>query len=259
MSEYRQPVGSEAGNILCRVQKPATYPDRFPVPDACVAWDSPCPEYAPIVYDAPRAESPQAKAGDYADHIDPRQVDWSKRLTFSGPLHFNKTGYPLNPGGRTGIEGRGILNAWGPTVAVDAIITRDGPTDETELLIITRADNHHYGLPAGKFNVNARNEPWETPSQVASRETREETGADLDFTKAREVFRGYVDDERNTDNAWMESIALHCHLEQEEAAHLVLAAQETDAEHPEWRVITPELLDSLNASNGLMVRAVLGI
>lgn len=32
--------------------------------------------------------------------------------------------FPLNPIGRTGIQGRGVLGRWGPNHAADPIITR---------------------------------------------------------------------------------------------------------------------------------------
>jgi hypothetical protein len=31
---------------------------------------------------------------------------------------------PLNPSGRTGLIGRGLLNFWGPNQAIEAIVTR---------------------------------------------------------------------------------------------------------------------------------------
>lgn len=34
-------------------------------------------------------------------------------------------------------------------------------------------------------------------------------------TNAKIVYRGYVDDARNTDNAWIETVALHFHCERE--------------------------------------------
>lgn len=38
----------------------------------------------------------------------------------------------------------------------------------------------------------------------------EELVANL-FKQGREVYRGYVDDPRNTDNAWMETVAVNFH------------------------------------------------
>ena len=42
------------------------------------------------------------------------------------------------------------------------------------------------------------------------------------FESGKEVYRGYVDDPRNTDNAWMETTAMHFHCEQEMGEMLYL-------------------------------------
>jgi ADP-ribose pyrophosphatase len=255
MSEKNFSSQVAAANAVSRTRQPDDYPTRFPVPDALTDWRVEFPGYAPVMHDAPRAESPKAKPGDYADPADPNEVNWQGRSSHTGPILRDMYGYPLNPLGRTGIApGRGKLNAWGPTKAVDAIVTYTTESGETALLVIVRTDNGKTGLPAGKLNVNSQNEVIESTVAAAGRETLEETGAALDFADAREVYSGYADDERNTDNAWMETVALHKHLSQEAASQLVLAAQEADASQPQWRVITPELLLSLNANNGDVVR-----
>lgn len=35
-----------------------------------------------------------------------------------------QNGYPLNPVGRTGMSGRGVLGRWGPNHAADPVVTR---------------------------------------------------------------------------------------------------------------------------------------
>lgn len=45
------------------------------------------------------------------------------RKSFIGSYIINN-GKPLNPVGRTGLEGRGILGRWGPNHAADPIVTR---------------------------------------------------------------------------------------------------------------------------------------
>lgn len=45
----------------------------------------------------------------------------------------------------------------------------------TQVLLIRRRDYRAWGLPGGKF------EPGETPAQAAQRETREETGLDVEI------------------------------------------------------------------------------
>ena len=39
-------------------------------------------------------------------------------------MYSVKDGRPLNPVGRTGLAGRGILGKWGPNHAADPIVTR---------------------------------------------------------------------------------------------------------------------------------------
>ncbi|HSX28005.1 MAG TPA: NUDIX domain-containing protein [Candidatus Saccharimonadales bacterium] len=82
-------------------------------------------------------------------------------------------------------------------------------------------------------------EPWE----AAGRELREEAGVggvELDFSEAVVVYDGYVDDSRNTDNAWMETTALYIHLDEEEARIITIQAG-SDAIAVEWRPVTDDL------------------
>ena len=50
------------------------------------------------------------------------------------------------------------------------------------------------------------------------------------FDGGKVVYRGYVDDPRNTDNAWMETTAFHFHCEPELGAMLPLHAGDDAAE-----------------------------
>lgn len=45
------------------------------------------------------------------------------RVSFHGPYEIRDK-YPLNPYGRTGIIGRGLLGRWGPNHAADPIVTK---------------------------------------------------------------------------------------------------------------------------------------
>lgn len=44
-------------------------------------------------------------------------------MSYNGPYQI-VNGFPLNPLGRTGICGRGVLGRWGPNHAADPIISR---------------------------------------------------------------------------------------------------------------------------------------
>ena len=45
------------------------------------------------------------------------------RISFQGTYQV-ENGLPLNPNGRTGMEGRGLLGRWGPNFAGDPLVTR---------------------------------------------------------------------------------------------------------------------------------------
>lgn len=115
---------------------------------------------------------------------------------------------PKNPCGRTGIAGRGILGKWGPNCAADPIITRyDSETGKLVVLLVGRHDSDLLAIPGGMVD------PGESLNDTARRELEEETGVDMDMCDAQEIYKGYVDDPRNTDNAWMETGVFHKHLD----------------------------------------------
>jgi len=46
------------------------------------------------------------------------------RVSWEGPYDIDEDGRPLNPVGRTGMKGRGVLGKWGVNHAADCIVTR---------------------------------------------------------------------------------------------------------------------------------------
>ena len=99
--------------------------------------------------------------------LDPRSAEtfaltskWiERRLTFEGPLQFEEgnanlepnggRGRPLNPRGRTGLAGRGLLGKWGPNHAADPIVTRLHPTtNQLQVVVVKRTDgSDEWSLP----------------------------------------------------------------------------------------------------------------
>lgn len=90
-------------------------------------------------------------------------------------------------------------------------------------------------------------DPGENVSATVKREFEEEAGNIADpgkkelfksslsklFSKGTLVYKGYVDDPRNTDNAWMETVALNFHCDPELASMLPLEAGD-DAQNVMW-------------------------
>ena len=73
-------------------------------------------------------------------------------------------GFPLNPYGRTGLTGRGVLGRWGPNHALDAVVSRwkrypDGDFELKnnkkilEFIGVKREDNDEWSLPGVSHSI----------------------------------------------------------------------------------------------------------
>jgi ADP-ribose pyrophosphatase len=206
---------------------------RFQVPDDKVSWTVDYPEYLPLDY----TDKVILRGPEWADQdIDHVNAKWNSidgtvnRVSYTGNYSIGSNdGRPLNPLGRTGLRGRGCLGRWGPNHAADPIVTRWKRNEAGEIEVnkttslpiiqfvsILRRDCGEWALPGGMVD------PGEVFSKTLQREFLEEAldsvGADkaeqvkeLFAAGGTEVYRGYVDDPRNTDNAWMETVAVNFH------------------------------------------------
>jgi ADP-ribose pyrophosphatase len=138
----------------------------------------------------------------------------------------------MNPIGRTGLQGRGALSAWGPNHAADPIVTRIDDDGRLQVAVGVRTDvtGDKLALPGGyidKIEYLANTSMTLGSCVAALREFKEEMLSDLEgdelkqaekglaklVLSSKEIYKGYADDDRNTDNAWMETIAYHFHIE----------------------------------------------
>ncbi len=240
-------------HVKARFERASGYPERFPVPDGLVSWDTAYPDYAPLyhVAEVVLQNDCSRNPSGWADPEDISRVAEIPRRSFSGELRHDAAGRPLNPAGRTGIAGRGLLGKWGPNYAADPIITRiNGRDRSVELLAIKRRDNGQWAIPGGMVDRG------EEVSRTLARELEEETGVTLDMSSGILIYRGYVDDPRNTDHAWMETTAKHLHLDPETAERMNPKAG-SDARAVCWLPLTAESVSSLYASHSLLLRTAL--
>ena len=202
-------------------------------------------------YDPPYYDDPAVLAADatipgsagWADPVDPSKVDWSKRFSHYGRILLcAHPGRAINPVGVTGLAGRGLLGKHGPNHAADCLITcNDGR--KLKFVAIKRKDNGQWALPGGMVDEGEavaktvvrefREEAARLTNEEGGEEAKKALDKILEKHKGVVVFKGYVDDPRNTDNAWIETVAIHRHLSPEEADSLQLSAGD-DASAVKW-------------------------
>uniref|UniRef100_A0A915BTA8 Nudix hydrolase domain-containing protein n=1 Tax=Parascaris univalens TaxID=6257 RepID=A0A915BTA8_PARUN len=204
-------------HLKCRnIEKPylrsSVY--RIDVPDSKVDWKREWKEYQPLDYTDP---SIIGKPWADKDIVNGTSLHWNSidgnvdRRSHMGKYELDSQGRPLNPMGRTGLRGRGVLGRWGPNHAADPVVTafRDGCL---HFIGIERRDTHEWAIPGGMVDAG------EKVSATLKREFTEEalkgvSSVEMEslWAKGVELFRGYVDDPRNTDNAWMETVVMNFH------------------------------------------------
>ena len=109
-----------------------------------ISWDlvSKTKPYKP--YENNRPVYFSATPPEWADPLNPGEINFAKRPG-SNFLHFTMEGRPINPIGRTGSSGRGLLGKWGGNQAGDPLFTSFERNKTTGELILRN------GLPTLRF------------------------------------------------------------------------------------------------------------
>ncbi|XP_060803532.1 ADP-ribose pyrophosphatase, mitochondrial [Amyelois transitella] len=260
-----------------------TYPRsnvlRFIVPDDKVSWSTEYTSYKPPNYTEPGLTGKPWADPDIGNGT--FQPKWNSmdgkisRKSYMGDYQI-VNGYPLNPIGRTGICGRGILGRWGPNHAADPVVTRwkrlesgelvhdDNDKPILQFVAIKRGDTGEWALPGGmvdpgeKVTTTAVREFQEEAMNalVMSKEEREEWTKKFEkfFSEGEVVYEGYVDDRRNTDNAWMETVAYNFHDDSGSVVGALNLHAGDDAVGVRWVDATPNI--SLYASHDSILKEV---
>ena len=251
-----------------RTQAPVEYPSRAPVGDPN-DWNDGA--YMPSVFEAGILVKP-GKLPPWADppHVY-HQTEIGQRLCYDEATKktmkvvdkcpFDEfTQRFKNPMGKTGIRGRGLLGKFGPNHAADVIVTR------------TTADGTHLALLCTKKVGDGKSalcwpagmvEPGHTVPQTLRKELTEEALEDSDAVdrlfdecQKERIHAGFVDDYRNTDDAWMETVAQHFHATEDIATALRLSILDTDEiEKVAWCEM--DKVSDMYASHAVWLRSVL--
>ncbi|XP_063806645.1 transient receptor potential cation channel subfamily M member 2-like [Pseudophryne corroboree] len=213
------------------LQYPNSDVTRYPVPDEMVPWEVDFPDYNPPLYNAARSDR-----GTY----DPKKEMEQKSRKYNAMdnlIDFRSfcgtytvaDGLPLNPMGRTGLRGVGSLRWFGPNHSLHPVLTRWHKKIGTssvrktlrkklEVLVVKLKRNELWSLPGGTLDPGKK-----IPIKFQSLLRHEYLGEFLTlFDSGVEVFHGYLDDPRNTDNSWIETSAVNIHFNTKESLERLL-------------------------------------
>uniref|UniRef100_A0A183S790 Nudix hydrolase domain-containing protein n=1 Tax=Schistocephalus solidus TaxID=70667 RepID=A0A183S790_SCHSO len=141
--------------------------------------------------------------------------------------------------------------SWKLDVQKKKAINPDSGKFILQFVAIKRRDTNEWAIPGGMVD------PGESVSATLKREFSEEAlcsvgafGSELEeirsqvnkaFKNGFEVYRGYVDDPRNTDHAWMETVAVNFHDDLGTGLAKFKLVAGDDAIATRWVDITPEV------------------
>ncbi|XP_074859743.1 transient receptor potential cation channel subfamily M member 2 [Carettochelys insculpta] len=255
--EYDTEETPQGPAALCHVgARHLLYPSssalRFPVPDEKVPWEVTFQLYDPPFYTADgqgaAAQDPLTDSLEALSGINFNVMDGAiNRQSFHGTYAIQNR-LPLNPMGRTGLRGRGSLRRFGPNHALHPIVTRwrrnvdgsiyrKGLKKMLEVFVVKCPSSEHWALPGGSL------EPGESLPRKLKQVLRRELWPQFQILLSQgvEAYKGYVDDPRNTDNAWVETVAVHVHLADKNDMQLNLVNVFLQASKPEtcirWQLV----------------------
>jgi ADP-ribose pyrophosphatase len=161
-------------------------------------------------------------------------------------IKFAPNGLPLNPTGRTGLTGRGLLSKYGPNFIADPIITRKRPDCEAYEMIVTRRDGGNViGLPSGMVKHGDHLSDILLRAfvdEIAERpQVERDYVVDLFRSGGKVLYEGYVHDPRNTDVAWIETSCRHFHFDNDAIGANIKLKEGKHDQRLMWVPITDQL------------------
>jgi ADP-ribose pyrophosphatase len=208
-------------NLKIRGEKPSSYPRRLRVLIDEALWAVPCPDYQPPY------------------HVDPSVLEMAADL--------DDADRPLNPRGRTGIAGRGLLGRWGANPMVAVVVTRiNRETLAPEVLLGKLEESGALSLPR---SFVAKNET----AEAAIVQMLEQCIGRPPDRQGEVIAEGYSYDERQTDHAWVELEAQLYHMDAD-AQPSALQSSGAGIQDIEWWPLEPATINGLPSNQAGLVR-----
>jgi ADP-ribose pyrophosphatase len=232
-------------HLRIRAERPSSYPERQRISIDESPWVLDCETYAPP-YHVDAAVLENDRTASDAGWADPEDFTLVRELPRIAEVKYrDDDGRPLNPHGRTGLAGRGLLGLWGANLSVAVLAVRANPdTGGPEILLGSREDGVGLELPKG-FVL-----PEETGEEAVRRVLRLDAAWDYADPVDAVVAEGYTYDPRQTDNAWVETKAFL--VLPQEAPTLLTPGGEFD--EIKWRPLAADEVNSLPSDQARFVR-----
>lgn len=260
MDKKKTPVVAKKTHTVHLSSHPQ-YPARAKVTK--VSWSEADPTYKPIEFthkavldnDCTKKDKGWADPAVVTPEFRKLMEERPSNAIVEGGKVIMVDGFPRNPIGRTGMTGRGLLGKYGPNYAADPLVTRFDPEKKTlQMVAIQRGDTGQWAIPGGMVDageavsVTLRREFIEEARNLAKEDEKEVTEKldRLFASGGKAVYVGYVDDPRNTDIAWMETMCVHFHIDDEYLAKNLSLVSGDDAVKARWLDITDDEPDFKN-------------
>ncbi|KRZ58999.1 putative nudix hydrolase 6 [Trichinella nativa] len=224
--------------------------ERWSLSKKEIPWSYHHPKYLPKKYNAPCPPDKVCDPEIYNVCYRYNSIDGSiNRQSILGKYGVDKFCFPQNPKGRSGLRGRGELFRWGPNHYVQYVISRG--VNVREYLVVNSHDKKNIIFP-GEFVDNSRNITF--PPMLLnfiesnlSEKYPENVVQDIikNALKNRILrYHGYYADDRNTDNAWMETLIYDINDSDDSNLGLLDTEHLTNSLNLTWKIIDKSVIDS---------------
>ncbi len=231
-------------HLRIRIEKPDAYPDRQVILIDEAPWGVDCDRYDP-----PYFVAPEVLAAEGAVERRSHPEDFEKAADLANPGRSETTddmGRALNPRGRTGLAGRGLLKRWGANPGVAAVVVRraaDG--DRFEFLVGKQADQLGVSLPRDLLELG------ESADDGLRRLLSASAGVDLGDIDTNLIFDDFFYDLRQTDHAWVELEAWL--VGPDERLHAVSAGATDVFDETDWWPLDNDAMNKLATGDAKLI------
>ncbi len=229
-------------HLRIRTERPSSYPKRYELTIDEAPWVVESSNYHPPYYVDPSILNDP--------HSDPE--DFSKIKTeFKelGVKYFDDDGKPLNPAGRTGLAGRGILSQWGPNNMIYPFIFRTHSKNSgLEVLLAQKKSLKEFSTPRKLV-------PMKGDYESSGKQTVQEAfGLSLRSSSLKNIPFGYLYDHRQTDHSWINAIGMIYFLSQDEQEAELKFNEKYD--NVSWYPLNHEIINQLPSGQSKIIRKV---